>query len=48
MDLKAGPVLMTTLEYLPLHPVGTPEFDQTAGGWLRCGRAGWYNRDRLR
>jgi hypothetical protein len=24
-----------TLKYLPLYPVGTPQFDETAAGWLR-------------
>ena len=34
-DLKAGDVTMATLAYSPLHPVGTPEFDDTAAGWTR-------------
>jgi len=35
-DLKAGDdVLIATLKYLPLHPVGTPEFEETANGWVR-------------
>ena len=34
-DLKAGDVAMGTLAYLPLYPVGTPEFDDTAAGWIR-------------
>lgn len=35
-DLKADkPVPMATLKYLPLHPVGTPEFDETASGWVK-------------
>jgi hypothetical protein len=34
-DLKAGDVAMATLAYLPLYPVGTPEFDDTAAGWTR-------------
>jgi hypothetical protein len=35
-DLKQGDtVVMATLKYLPLYPVGTPEFEKTAGGWVR-------------
>ncbi|HXX94294.1 MAG TPA: hypothetical protein VEN81_11725, partial [Planctomycetota bacterium] len=34
-DLKAGKVPMATLKYLPLHPPGTPEFDETVQGWIR-------------
>ncbi|MFA0748987.1 hypothetical protein [Fervidibacter sp.] len=35
-DLKAGEkVLLATLKYLPAHPVGTPEFETMAKGWLR-------------
>ncbi|MCS7187635.1 MAG: hypothetical protein RMK89_11880 [Armatimonadota bacterium] len=35
-DLRAGEkVLMATLKYLPAYPVGTPEFEATAKGWLR-------------
>lgn len=35
-DLKAGQqVLLATLKYLPAHPVGTPEFEATAKGWLK-------------
>ena len=34
-DLKAGNIPMATLAYLPLCPVGTPEFDETAAGWVR-------------
>ena len=35
-DLKAeSPVPMATLKYLPLHPVGTREYDETAGGWVK-------------
>jgi hypothetical protein len=35
-DLKANdPLAMATLKYLPLHPVGHKEYDETAGGWLR-------------
>lgn len=35
-DLRAGEeVLIATLKYLPLHPVGTPEFEETAGGWVK-------------
>lgn len=33
-ELKAGDVTLTTLKYLPLYPVGTPEFDQTAAAWV--------------
>jgi hypothetical protein len=32
---KDKDVPMATLKYLPLHPVGTPEFDETAQGWIR-------------
>lgn len=35
-DLKAGEeVLIAILKYLPLHPVGTPEFEETANGWVK-------------
>jgi hypothetical protein len=35
-DLKAGSMLsLAQLKYLPLYPVGTTEFDQTAAGWVR-------------
>lgn len=34
-DLKAGKVPMATLKYLPLHPPGTPEFDETVNGWIK-------------
>jgi hypothetical protein len=35
-ELKAErPVLMATLKYLPLHPVGTQEYDETARGWVK-------------
>ena len=34
-ELKAGPVAMATLKYAPLYPVGTPEFDATAAGWVK-------------
>ena len=34
-DLPAGKVRMATLKYAPLHPAGTPEFDETASGWVR-------------
>jgi hypothetical protein len=35
-SLKHGQdVRLTTLKYLPLHPVGTAEFDETAAGWVR-------------
>jgi hypothetical protein len=34
--LKRGQdVHLMSLKYLPLHPVGTPEFDETAAGWVR-------------
>ncbi|MDG3008054.1 hypothetical protein [Paludisphaera mucosa] len=34
--LKRGDELrLTTLKHPPLHPVGTPEFDETAAGWAR-------------
>ncbi|HEY5911578.1 MAG TPA: hypothetical protein VJA21_13345 [Verrucomicrobiae bacterium] len=32
--LKAGRVAMATLKYAPLHPAETPEFDETAAGWV--------------
>lgn len=35
-DLKAGQrVLLATLRYLPAHPVGMPEFEAMAQGWLK-------------
>ena len=35
-DLPADkPVKMATLKYAPLYPVGTPEFEETATGWLK-------------
>lgn len=34
-DLKAGPVNVATLKYAPLHPVGSPEFEETAAGWVK-------------
>jgi hypothetical protein len=35
-DLKAGEkVLLATLKYLPAYPIGTPEFEAMAKGWLR-------------
>jgi hypothetical protein len=34
-DLKTGRVGMATLKYAPLHPVGTPEFDETAAGLVK-------------
>jgi hypothetical protein len=33
-ELKAGRIAMATLKYAPLHPVNTPEFDETAAGWV--------------
>jgi hypothetical protein len=32
---KGQDVRLMTLKYLPLHPVGTKEFDETAAGWVR-------------
>lgn len=38
-DLKKDTeVPLATLKYLPLHPVGTKEFDETAEGWVRYAR----------
>ncbi len=35
-ELKKGQkVPLMTLKYLPLHPVGSKEFDDTAAGWVR-------------
>ncbi len=35
-DLAKGQAVhLMTLRYLPLHPVGTKEFDETAAGWVR-------------
>lgn len=35
-DLKAGAeVSLATLKYLPLYPVGTREFEETAEGWIK-------------
>jgi hypothetical protein len=34
-ELKAGKIPMATLKYLPLHPPGTPEFEETVQGWIR-------------
>ncbi len=35
-DLKADkPLRMATLKYAPLYLVGTPEFEETAGGWVK-------------
>ncbi len=36
--LPAGKIPMATLKYLPLHPPGTPEFDETSAGWVRYAR----------
>jgi hypothetical protein len=34
--LKAGEeISLATLKYPPLYPVGTPEFEETAAGWVR-------------
>jgi hypothetical protein len=33
--LKAGKIPVATLKYLPLHPPGTAEFDETVGGWIK-------------
>lgn len=39
-DLKKGDKLSCVdLYYLPFHPVGTPEFEHTAGGWVDYARA---------
>jgi hypothetical protein len=32
-DLPAGDVEVDTLRYLPLYPVGTPQFEETMRGW---------------
>jgi len=32
--LPAGEIAITTLKVPPLHPVGTPEFDETVAGWI--------------
>ena len=35
-DLKADkPVRMATLKYAPFYPVNTPEFEETAAGWVK-------------
>lgn len=35
-DIKAGgEVRLSTLKFRPLYPVGTPEFEETAQGWVR-------------
>jgi hypothetical protein len=33
--VRGARVPMATLKYVPLFPVGTPEFEETAKGWLR-------------
>jgi hypothetical protein len=33
-DLKAGDIALATLKYPPLAPVGMPDFDSTAAGWV--------------
>lgn len=39
-DMKKGDKLScVAFYYLPFHPVGTPEFEHTAGGWLEYARA---------
>ncbi|MBM4080689.1 MAG: hypothetical protein FJ278_13380, partial [Planctomycetes bacterium] len=39
VSLKAGQkVAFRVYKYLPAHPVGTPEFEQLAEGWLRYAR----------
>ncbi|HUT33026.1 MAG TPA: hypothetical protein VNE39_06080 [Planctomycetota bacterium] len=39
-DLKKGEKLnCMDFYYLPFHPVGTPEFEHTAGGWVDYARA---------
>ncbi len=42
--LPVGEVSMATLKYAPLYPAGSPEFEETAAGWVRhvvhvCGLA---------
>lgn len=35
-DLKRDEAVpMATLKYLPLYPVGTPQYEETAAGWVR-------------
>ncbi|MCM8767834.1 MAG: PA14 domain-containing protein [Candidatus Omnitrophica bacterium] len=35
-DLKKGEkIILRTYKYLPLHPVGTSEFEETAKGWIK-------------
>ncbi|MFW6164466.1 MAG: hypothetical protein ACODAJ_16980, partial [Planctomycetota bacterium] len=36
---KGDKVVCSDLYYLPFHPVGTPEFEHTAGGWVDYARA---------
>ena len=36
---KGDKVQCVDLHYLPFHPVGTPEFEHTAGGWVDYARA---------
>ncbi len=36
--LPAKQVRLATLKYLPLYPVGRPEYDETAAGWVRYAR----------
>ncbi|NQT54107.1 hypothetical protein HQ576_18775, partial [bacterium] len=36
---KGDKIGVVDLYYLPLHPVGTPEFDHTAGGWVDYARS---------
>jgi len=39
-DMKKGEKLTCVdLYYLPMHPVGTPEFEHTTGGWVDYARA---------
>ncbi len=38
-DLKSSePLPLATLKYLPLYPVGTPQYEETAAGWIRYAR----------
>jgi len=34
-DLRVGPIPMATLKYAPLHPASSPEFGETARGWVK-------------
>ena len=37
VDLPAGDREIHTLAYAPLHPVGTPQYEHSLGGWLAYG-----------